>query len=64
VNLNETEFIKIIDISNKNDLENIDIFCRKLLEENEKYREDIFEYSKKFDWKKRVQEYEGILKIY
>lgn len=61
VNLEETEFIKIIDIENKKDLLNINKSLEKLLGNNEKNRGKIFEYSEKFDWENIIEEYKKIL---
>lgn len=60
-NLKETKFIKIIDINNQNDLNNINKYINQLIENNIKYREKIFEYSKNFDWENIIEKYKKIL---
>jgi hypothetical protein len=55
------EFIKIIDIKNKKELKNINNYLIELLQNNQKYREEIFNYSKNFDWKNIVNRYVNLL---
>ncbi len=61
VNLEENEFIKIIDIENKEELKKINTYIKKLLENNSKNRKKIIEYSKKFDWENIIKEYKKVL---
>jgi len=49
INLEETEFIKKIDINNKDELKNINFYLEKLIKENKKLRPKIFKYAKNFD---------------
>lgn len=61
VNLEVNNFIKIIDIDNTQELKNINMYLSELLENNEKSRKNIFEYSKKFYWSNIIKEYKKIL---
>lgn len=60
-NLEENEFIKIIDIDNNFDLKNINNYSNKLLENNHNFRKNILKYSKNFDWINILKEYKIIL---
>lgn len=62
INLDKNKpFIEIIDIYNKNELKNINNSFKELFDNNIKYRKDIFEYSKQFDWENIIKEYKKIL---
>lgn len=63
INLDKNKpFIKIVDINNENELKNINNSLKELLDNNIKYRKDIFEYSKQFDWENIVKQYLQIIK--
>jgi hypothetical protein len=61
INLEETDFIKIIDIKNEEELDNIDNYLLELIKNNEKNREKILKYAKKFDYENIIKKYETTL---
>ncbi len=61
VNLESNEFIKIIDLNNENNLKDLNSYLEELLENNRKNRENIFKYSKKFDWSVIIEKYIEII---
>lgn len=60
LNLEENDFIKILDIKYKKELEKVDKHITELVKNNEKNREKIWEYSQRFDWENIIEKYEEI----
>ena len=57
INIEENNFIKIIDLNNKKDLKNLNKYILKLLNNNNKHREKILKNSKSFDWANIIEDY-------